>query len=474
MNSKMYFHKLIGNLLHVISVTGITFMGASCDEFVAIDPPKNQISGSTVFTNNSTVTSAISAIYIEMMSNSGFMSGGSSSLTVLAGISSDELINFQTNADYVGFSNNAILPKNSILKSQLWDTGYKYIFYANSILDGLNGSTGITPDLKKQVEGEAYFVRAFCNFYLVNLFGDIPVITTTDYRVNRIASRAPSNTVYDQIIADLQQAQTLLSNDYSFSGGKRIRPNRWAATALLARVYLYLQDWGKAEALSTEVISNTQVYTLKDINSVFLANSSEAIWQLMPVQSGFNTNEGAIFISSSTPQVAALTNDLLSAFEPNDNRKAAWVGSVTVGSNIFHFPYKYKVKAGSVITEYSMILRLAEQYLIRAESRAQQSKIDDAISDVDALRVRAGLPPIKQTNPGITKPDLLVAIEKERRIELFSEWGHRWLDLKRTARADEIMRLIKGSNWESTDVLYPIPQGERENNPSLSQNAGYN
>ncbi len=112
-------------------------------------------------------------------------------------------------------------------------------------------------------------------------------------------------------------------------------------------------------------------------------------------------------------------------------------------------------------------------YLVRAEARAQQNKLAESIADVDAIRGRAGLPLIQNTNPGIGQSGLLNAIAQERRIELFAEWGHRWLDLKRTDKTDIVLGPLKGSNWQPTDVLYPIPASEITNDIYLIQNPGY-
>ena len=111
--------------------------------------------------------------------------------------------------------------------------------------------------LANQLTGEAKFMRAFCYFYLVNAFGDVPLITSTNYLVNETMPRAPAMEVYRQIIADLKGAKDLLANDYSYSNGEKVRPNKWVAIALLARAYLYTGDWVNAEAEATSVISNT-------------------------------------------------------------------------------------------------------------------------------------------------------------------------------------------------------------------------
>jgi len=405
-----------------------------------------------------------------MVSNFGFASGGTVSVSLLAGLSADEFTNYSATFDQTVFFTNSLDPNNSILSSSLWQTPYQYIYYANAALEGLASSQSISDSMKKELQGEAKFIRAFCHFYLTNLFGDIPLVLSTDYRVNGNISRISQAQVYPQIIADLQDAQNLLAADFSFSNGERTRPNKWAATALLARVYIYSNDWTKAEEQSSAVINNTSFGLVTDLNNVFKKNSTEAIWQLMPVVPGNNTNEGSAFILTATPNNVAISTQLLAAFDSNDNRKKSWINSITVGPKTFYYPFKYKVQAtGLPVTEYSMVLRLAEQYLIRAEARAQQNNITGAQSDLNTIRNRAGLP----NTPASTKLAIQDAILRERQLELFSEWGHRWLDLKRTNNADAVLGPVKTPYWQPADILYPIPQTEINNNPKLTQNTGY-
>jgi hypothetical protein len=134
------------------------------------------------------------------------------------------------------------------------------------------------------------------------------------------------------------------------------------------------------------------------------------------------------------------------------------------------YPTKYKTKtASSDPVEYNVIFRLAEQYLIRAEARIQQDRYADAQSDLNLIRSRAGLPKTTASD----KPTLLNAIESENRSEYFAEWGHRWFDLKRWGKVDTVLSTLKFPNWQSTDVLYPIPLTEIQRNPALTQNPGY-
>jgi hypothetical protein len=119
-----------------------------------------------------------------------------------------------------------------------------------------------------------------------------------------------------------------------------------------------------------------------------------------------------------------------------------------------------------------MVFRLSEQYLIRAEARVQQGKNSDGETDLNFIRERAGLNDTTAAN----QDDLLNLIYHERQIEMFCEWGNRWLDLKRTDRIDSVMAIVtpvKGGTWKSNWQFYPIPKSQINLNPLLIQNDGY-
>jgi hypothetical protein len=178
----------------------------------------------------------------------------------------------------------------------------------------------------------------------------------------------------------------------------------------------------------------------------------------------------------SYPLFISLTNNLINAFDTGDLRKKAWIdSSKDNNNNNFYYPRKYIIDRGQIrinnpVPQYYTLFRLAEQYLLRAEARAQQSKLPEAIADINVIRTRAGLPSLPNT---LSQAQTMTAIEQENRIEFFAEWGHRWLDLKRWGRADAVLGPIKGSNWQTTDQLYPIPQRELITDPNLTQNPGY-
>ena len=436
---------------------------SSCKKFVEIAPPVNQLNENEVFTDDKTATAAIVGIYSDMELSLPI----STYLTLLPGLSADELVYTSNDNNYLQLANDACSPDNQYTAA-VWGI-YSTIYEANSCIHGIQNSSGLRPATKNQLLGEALFSRAFCYFYLLNLFGDVPLVTATDYRINDTLSRTSSPKIYQQIIKDLTRAQTLLPSDYPTL--QRVRPNRWTATSLLARVYLYTARWADAESQASSVISSG-LYTLSGPDSVFLNFSNETIWQLMPVIPSLNTQEAANFLPGSPGliPVFALTNDLVNAFEPGDNRFTAWTASTDIGGQTFYYPYKYKNGRGASVTEYHVVFRLAEQYLIRAEARMQQENISGAIDDLNIIRARAGLTAL---SPSLSPDAAASALQQERRIELFAEFGHRWLDLKRTGKADLVIGTLKPASWQTTDALWPVPQAQRAVNPFLTQNKGY-
>jgi len=443
----------------------LTILLSSCNKLVEVDTPSDRVQGATVFTSDAPALSAVSGMYAQMIRSN--MQFSSAAITVYGSLSADEFTNTTSVATTDEYALNNLSAGNGTLRTNLWLPAYQLIFQANNIIEGLNTSTGVSPALRKQLTGEAKFIRAFTHFYLANLFGDVPLITSTDYRLTAALPRHQVADVLASVVADLTDARQLLSSTYPSAG--RVRVNARAASALLSRVYLYTGDWQKAEDEASLVIADPAYALVTNLNNVFLAGSTETIWQLMPVSTTTNTWEGNIFIPTGTTVPAyVLSSGLMNAFTPTDARKAAWTKSVTVGSNTYQYPFKYKIKTATTLSEYYVVLRLAEQYLIRAEARAQLGKLTEARQDLDKIRTRASLLPATVTDAA----SLLAAIEKERQLELFAEWGHRWFDLKRTGRSGAVLSPLK-PGWSANDVLYPIPQQEINRNPLLTQNPGY-
>jgi starch-binding outer membrane protein, SusD/RagB family len=464
-------------------ITGIIFalvLLTGCEKYLNIPLPANQVAGSGAFITDASTSSVLSGIFYNIVGSS-YVAGGSS-IGFDAALYTDELANFDpTN------SNNVALYTDNIQSQSIgmWGPLYAHIYACNNAIEGIQGSTAILVN-RNQYLGEAYFTRAWLYFNLVNLFGDVPLAVTTNFQNNNVLSRAPQAQVYAQILADLQKAQAMLPNDFRDGTGTttaiRARPNKFAATALLARLYLARKDWVNAEAQATTVINNTTLQ-MCPLTQTFLSTSTEMIWGLSPTGSSYvndystynNGMPAAIVPPKSILSyglAASLSTTQVNNFEANDARYTNWVRAVTdvTTAKTYYFPNKYKSNTNGV--EYIVVLRLAEQYLIRAEARAEQNNVQGAQSDLNVVRTRAGLP----ATAAATQADLLTAILKERQSEFFTEQGMRFFDLKRTGTIDAVMNVIvaqKGGTWASFKQLWPISATDIIGNPNLVQNPGY-
>lgn len=484
----MYINK--GNLKLAICLCGL-FSVMSCKKLVQAPVPTTSIAADNVYLSDATAAAVLTGIYQKVSSLNTNSPGGVSSLTLYAGLSADEfsLWNGVTNLTAIAHYQNQLTgTPGTNYGSAYWSTFYPYLFTCNDAIAGLTASTSLSQAVKQQALGEAEFMRAFFYFYLVNLYDNIPLVLTTDPKINASMSQASKVQVYQQIVTDLQSAQTLLSTNYLDgtlvnTTADRVRPTKWAATALLARVYLYTNNWAGADSAASVLINNTSLFGLSSLSNAFLRASlgnNEAIWQLQPVSTAGTTNTWDAYnfiIGASGPDKgtnfgAYLSSSLMNSFEPNDQRTQNWIGNTTFGGVTYYYPYKYKLTTGAV-KEHLMILRLAEQYLIRAEARVNEGNIGGAQTDLNTIRARAGLPATTDS----TQAALLADILHERRVELFAELGHRWLDLKRTGAIDSTMTAAdpqkNNSVWQSYQQSYPISASDIQYDPNLKQNPGY-
>lgn len=457
------------NSIHYLRVYCLICMCmlTACSDFVEVDQPNSQLTNAAVFESATTGNAAMAEVYAQMREN-GFASGRWYGLSATMGVYADELVSYQNGPFTTApFYNNSLLASDDFV-ALLWNGSYNQIYACNTILEGVAQSISLPDAVKDQLQGEALFARSYVYLHLLNTFGDVPYITTTDYVANSAVTRTAAELVYQNIIADLQTAVGLLpASDFS---GDRTRPNRYGAQALLARAYLYYGDYAEAANMASAVLNDGQYVLETDPDAVFLTVSTETIWQIASGGQGSNTIEGSTFIfQSGPPTVVSLTDDFVSSFELGDLRRESWVKEVTNGSEIWYHPYKYKQDTFTGYSmEYSVQLRAAELYLIRAEARARQGELSIAKDDMEIIRSRAGLPP----SAAVTQDEILNAILEQRRFELFAEQGHRFFDLKRFGKLDEVLGWKPG--WNSTDGLWPLPQTELLANPFLiPQNPGY-
>jgi hypothetical protein len=491
------FKRIFINNNIVLCILFIISLFMSCTKLVEVNAPVTSVNAENVYTNDATATAVLTGIYSLMSQGTGGFTG-LNGLSLRCGLSADEFTLFSnvTTPRLLAYYQNNLAAITGF-GTEFWASWYTSIYYCNSALEGLARSQSISKDVKKQLNGEAKFMRAFFYYYLVNVYGDVPIVLSTDYTVNSLVSKKTKDLVLQQIIADLRDAEELLSEQFldgslqPYVGmSERLRPSKWAAKALLARVYLYKKDYANAEIKSSEIINEPQ-FSLSNLDDVFLnagLGSREAIWQLQPVNAGWNTEEARVFVINGprgNSRPVQLSKSLLDAFEVGDARRSNWVRDTVINGATIKYVFKYKnAKLDDPVTEYLMVFRLAEQYLIRSEARVFQGNLQGGVQDINTLRSRAraeptvSVPdPLPALNAAVlTQPDILNKIMLERRIELFSEWGNRWFDMKRMGTIDAVMAIatpIKGGSWESFKQLYPLPSSEMERNKNMVQNNGY-
>ncbi|GEP98081.1 membrane protein [Chitinophaga cymbidii] len=448
--------------------------------------PEGKVVNDLVFTDEKMAEASVRGLYspnIMQLTNTAALYITNGGVTVLGGLSADEMAYTGSSNNYLPFYTNDLNEDISAL-STLWTRAYMVIYHANACIGGLADSDGITKAAKDRLTGECLFVRSFYYFYMVNLFGDVPLVTGTDYTVNATMPRTPAAEIYRRIREDLTMAVEMMDDINPVE--KKVRPSKWTAAALLARVHLYQREWEQAEKYATQVLTAQRYALLDDLTKVFRHNSPEALWQISgatPSNPYSYTTEGNSFTAGAALSTY-LSEQLMASFEPGDARKDHWVLMRTFAGIEYPHPYKYRVNYANGTSENEegyMMMRYAEMYLVRAEAYARSNQVQLALADIDSLRQRAGLTLLSTQTPLPSQEQTLRLVEQERRTELFCEWGHRWLDLKRTpgfvkpalTRADEVLGPLKPL-WKSTAVLFPIPVSQRLLNNNLDQNPGYN
>lgn len=466
------------------SIFLFVFSLTSCNKALEADIPKGKFVSDAVFQNDNLAEAAMRGVYSSMTYNTlgtPFLAG----FTATFSLWSDEYEKLTYSPDQKLTFENNLAPNNAVVSS-FWNPLYSYVYQANMVNDNVVASTKLSNHIKQKLTAESRFIRALALFYLANIYGDVPLVLSSDYSKNAKLGVSNNQEVINQVIDDLKYAKANLSDVSNTTVGNRFRANRWVATALLSRVYLYQKNWQAAEREATEIIDQTSLYTLESLENVFLTSSKEAIWALQHTSTQFTTND-AVSIQGmpNSNSFFIFSPYTLQQFDPTDQRKIKW--TKTIGNTTAQYKFKtYSNLAGNK-SEAPMVFRLAEQYLIRAEARAMQAgKIEGAIADVDAIRIRAGavgnnlgnnadisFKTIAYSRPGIAQDELIKVIFQERIRELFGEFGHRWFDAKRTE--EDLNEFFEGRkpNMRAAKAYFPIPQLEIERNGNLKQREDY-
>ena len=390
--------------------------------------------------------------------------------------------------------------QNSMIAS-FWKAAYKVINRTNTVLGRIDGIE-INAELANRYKLECKFIRALMYFNLVRVYGDVPlVLKEISISESYDILREPKENVYNQIIADLKEAQGL---PVSYSTAEDGRATQGAAKALLADVYMTLHKYAEAETILAEIINSGRYSLLentpgslnidgyKNVFSPVNHNSKEGIFEIQFLKGGYG--EGSNYANNFAPEnsgtnVVAVGGtggnnipemDIYNAYEEGDlrrdfsmslgyydNRKNnEWVESRYV-CKFMDVPYQNNDASNNY-----PVIRYADVILMYAEALNQNGKTAEACKYLNMTRRRGFGYQTTETSPvdlqTTDKAQFALMVEQERRVELAFE-NHRWFDLIRTGRAVEVMK-SKGFSLNETNLICPIPQKQIDVNPKLTQN----
>jgi len=443
---KIYFRNAI--LLVVV------LLSASCKKYLE-EVPNNALPTETSIADASTARAAIIGTYDRMQSYYA------SSYPTLGTITTDNVIFNGTLSEYLQLDQHAI-PTDNVITVSAYQGIYRTINSANSVIayvPAISDPTLSTVE-KNKILGEAYFIRALAYFDLGRGWGGVQLQLkpTTDLTVLKGIKRSTLDQTYDQVLADLVQAEQLLPED----AATRNRAQKSAARALRARLHLYRKQWADAEIYATQVIANTKYSLVKPYKSFFTApfQTAESVLELAYSVNDRNSYWNLWYPSSSGGQFTLKPSDGL-VLKLNNPTVGGARNTLIAGSGTNVYGVLYNTTATS--TDPSYLIRIAELYLIRAEARAQQNNLTGAAADLNVVRARADV----GATTANTQAGLLQAIEEENGIEFAFE-AHRWFDLIRTERAGAVLGISNKNFW-----LFPIPFSDVQSDPDVTQNPGY-
>ncbi|RFS18802.1 RagB/SusD family nutrient uptake outer membrane protein [Chitinophaga silvatica] len=392
---------------------------------------------------------------------------------------------FQWQADFITLCQQS--GSLSIDRFNTWKTAYKCILGSNIALQYLDGSIGSQSE-KDWYKGQAYALRAFNHFILVNTYGNpYNDSTTTPDKSLGVPIRLDANVtekpmarntvkeVYNQITQDLDSAITLLERERRNFSPRII--DRSSAHLLASRVYLYMEDWTKVVENASKVIEvHPDILDLNsNTNSIISTSNIECLFWYGDSKNYFD----------NINRVVSLSDDLNRSFEDDDLRVAGFYCDRTPDFLKFLFPSDLMDNKWQVDNSNGLTWRTSEAYLNRAEANIQLyritgdvSKAQAALDDLNKLRVNRYLTGTYKPWTLVSGDKLLQQCRDERRREFTMEEGHRWFDLRRYGMPEikHIYTPAPGENQIFTlkkhDPQYtlPIPPDALQRNPGLVQN----
>lgn len=450
---------------------------SSCKKFLNVESP-NDVANDNMFTDGASLLSARIGLY-NTLQNAAYYGGyfplmidAYSDNGAAGGYDSPQLNQF----------NDKALGADNIFISNFWVAAYNTIYTANQIIahvDGIN-DPALSDEVRTDVKGEAYCIRALAHFDLLRTFGEhwdlnskygIPIVTSVA-SPDDIYGRSTVLETYDAILADLNEALTLVSNDdVEYGSGTKTTGfvTNYFVQGLMARVYLYMKDYSNAAAMATDVINSQAFPLVSDPSFIYTTKlSSESIFELqfnVQDQSEYN-NLSYVRDDALRVDVSFLANENLDLFfqqRPADTRASLVNFDPEINDpSIQPDGRTQKYRGEDTKDNSAYIMRIAELYLIRAEARGAMGDFNGCAEDLQTIADQRG-------GYGIPEIDMLnfeSVVQDERRAELNFE-GHRYFDLARIGQVADVV-------GENVLPVFPIPVNEiSATGGALEQYPGY-
>ena len=467
-------------------VLGSCIAGAaltSCTKSDLFKTPQNAIPADQAYTTPARIELASVGMY-DALQNSNFFGGRVLVYADIRGLDAIPSSYFGN----MGFYSSTNSSDGTVASA--YQGAYRTIYQTNLFQQGFAPNAGlVSPDKANQYVGEAKFIRSLCYFYLVNLWAQpysftadashpgVPLVLSVVKNAFDSSNYLPRSTVkqvYDQIEADLLEAETKLPDPPADPFTSVSRANKGSARAMLMRLYLYKGDWARANQYADKVIA-MNIYGLNTNNPMAAFRppytTAESIFSVaMSGADNPNTNNslGQHYGPRARGDIS-ISTDFINLMDTSVDRRYRAFGGDSLMER-----YKggyWTRKYTGLTTDFVPVMRYAEVLLTKAEALAKlNTGAPDltAVSLVNQIRTRANAAPIAP----LTQQDLINLIIRERRIELAFE-GQGSLEFERNKMDLPAHSTVPLQPWGSNYRVLPIPKYDTDKNPKLTQNNGY-
>ena len=465
------------------------------------EQPKDRISTDAFFKNAADAKAAIAATYRPL--STGALWGTNLQWALNAATDESRVGPEEENPNIVALTQLSWTTTNPYIAGSnaaggAWGGLYQMITRANLVLARVPDIT-MDDAQKSQILAEAKFLRALGYFYLVRLYGDVPLVLTPDDQ-QALGPRTPQADVFAQIVKDATEAEAVLPAVWGSTD--KGRATKGAAEALLADQYIWRKDWANAATFAKTIIDGGNYALLPNYIQAFLPGSQNRSEEVFAAQSSSATGAPAIDIAAwEYPRNMNPNSNggwgtwqplqsFIDSYPAGDYRKEVSFftsGIDPTGNTVTFLPHVYKYRPTARPGQQDVnwpIYRYAEVLLMYAEALNEQGLTAEAIGYVNQVRARArngtgaegrALPADLPTS--LTAAEARAAIFDERKFELAFE-GKRWFDLVRQGfpafqAAESADPTVIQANIQPTRMVWPVPQAQIDLNAQLVQNPGY-